>query len=1067
MYCHLRTHSCYSFLEGLSSPAALAAAAASAGMPALGLTDHLSLTGALAFYRACREAGVQPVLGLEVDLALPFSLADPPEQPIAGQVALLAMDRSGWRSLCRLSSRLLTAGESGQGSLCSLEDLDRHAPGLLCLTGGRLGAVQRLLAHPDGDEAARDGLSRLAEIFPGRLYVELHHELAGGADHDWRLAELAAQLRLPLVASHAVYYLSPGQADLQRTVTAIRQICPISRLPPEAAASPGSWFLPPDVMAGRFADLPRALEATQEIAGRCALDLALGQPHYPEIPLPAGLTAIDLLRQKAESGARRLYGNLSQALQQRLESELSVIAARGYEPIFLIAEEMLAYARQQGIPSASRGSASSSLVAHCIGITTPDPLALDLYFERFLNPARATPPDIDTDFCSRRRDDVIHHLFETYSPERVAMVATINTFRPRSALSEVAKAHGFAPAEIRALAERVTRRGWGPPGAGPRTAAPPEEPLDPEHPLSGQPVPSPENDLGNPFAGLMAQYGRDPRYAAVFREATALLGLPHHLSVHPGGVVIAPGPLVDFVPVTRSGGKGVTITQFDLDDVEQAGLIKLDLLGIRGLTVLGDVTEQIFTWRRKEFTAPLAVLDGVPLDDPETAGLVAAGKTIGCFQIESPGMRATLRDIQARNPADIMAALALYRPGPLKGGLRDAFVRRYKRLEPVAHIHPALSGLLSETYGVILYQEQVLRIAHELAGLSLAEADLLRRAMSHFDPGRQMQVLKEKFVAGAGQRGAIPAETGARIWDMMAAFAGYGFPKAHAASYAQVAWRSAWCKAHYPAEFIAAVLANWGGYYPQSIYLNEARRMGLRVRPPHVNHARGQFSVSYPHGNPVLYMGLDQVRGLTHRTQERILRLRPFSSLADFLVRVDPRRQEVENLVQAGAFEGLGAIPDLLRELAGGKPRQGQLSLFSFHQVSGEDWTVEQKMEAQQRLLGISLEMHPLELHAQAIARAGALNTVEAAARAGETVRVAGLRQSVLPGQSDNGEPMGFLILEDLEGILDVALSPPVYQRARGALSGAPVPLVVEGPLERDAGTGEPILLAKRVWRLV
>ncbi|MBE0695917.1 MAG: DNA polymerase III subunit alpha [Anaerolineaceae bacterium] len=545
-----------------------------------------------------------------------------------------------------------------------------------------------------------------------------------------------------------------------------------------------------------------------------------------------------------------------------------------------------------------------------------------------------------------------------------------------------------------------------------------------------------------------------------------MLGLPHHLSVHPGGVVIAPGPIVDFLPVTRSGGKGIIITQFDLDDVEQVGLVKLDLLGIRGLTVIGDVAESIFSWRRKEFRTPYEILEVVPQQDPETSAIISNGRTIGCFQIESPGMRATLKDVQARSPNDLMAALALYRPGPLKGGLRDAFVRRFKHEEEVAHIHPALSGLLQETYGVILYQEQVLRIAHELAGLSLAEADLLRRAMSHFDPGKQMQVLKEKFIEGAEQRKNIPPEMGLRIWDMMAAFAGYGFPKAHAASYAQVAWQSAWCKAHYPAEFIAAVLANWGGYYPQSVYLNEARRLNINVFSPHVNHSRPQFSVSYPLGEPVLYMGLDQVRDLTHRTQAMILRYRPFHTLTEFIMKVDPRKTEIENLVKIGAFEGLGRIPDLLMGIENGLTKPGQLSLFPPELSVKEDWSLEEKIKAQQHILNASLAGHPLELLLPQIQEAGAISTIDAAARMGETVRVVGLRQTLFRSLTAQNEWMGFLTLEDLEGMIDIVIFPDLYRKVKNILSSSSIPILIEGTIERDANTGEPILTAQKVSRM-
>jgi DNA polymerase III alpha subunit len=425
-------------------------------------------------------------------------------------------------------------------------------------------------------------------------------------------------------------------------------------------------------------------------------------------------------------------------------------------------------------------------------------------------------------------------------------------------------------------------------------------------------------------------------------------------------------------------------------------------------------------------------------------------------------MRATLREIHARSEGDIMAALALYRPGPLTGGLKDAFVRRFRGIEPVTHIHPALAPLLDETFGVILYQEQVLRIAHELAGFSLTDADLLRRAMSHFDPGKRMQELQHKFVGEAQARSGIPIETGERIWEMMAAFAGYGFPKAHAASYAQVAWRSAWCKTYFPAEFMAAVLANWGGYYSQRVYINEARRLGLMVRPPHVDHAGRQFGVGMWKGTRALFMGLDQVRDLTGRTIERILRERPFHSLDDFLTRANPRKQEAENLAQAGALEGLGTIPGILRRLQGGGWKPGQMGLFDWNESDGDDWTVEQKVAAQQEVLGASLEAHPLELAANRVIAAGALTSVEAVGQLGRRVNVAGVRQGSRRTRTSKGETMMFLTLEDLSGSLDVVLFPEAYRRAR-AILGSSAPLLINGVMERDITREEPFLRAERV----
>lgn len=1064
MFVHLHTHSYFSFLEGLPSPAALANAAAQSGMPALALTDSQGLSGAIEFYAACQEVGVQPILGLELDVGLPaglLSLAPRPGSslPLAqpgGALVLLAMDMAGWGGLCRLSS--LLGGENtpdpGHAPRLPFRELANEANGLLCLTGGRRSLLPGLLSEGQAGTAAAY-LEHLAAIFPGRLYVELQFHSLDDAAWVEPLARLAAGLGLPLVATHSIYYLEPHEAPLQRLLAAIHRNVTLAALPPTAAAPPEAYFNTPAEMEARFMDYPAALAATTEIAARCQLELPLGVPHHPDVSLPGSppgesldeQAVLAFLRQKAEAGARRYYGDLTPAIQSRLDHELAVIGECGYGGLFLIVEEIVAYARQRGVPMSSRGSAASSLVAHCLDITSPDPLRLDLYFERFLNPARATPPDIDTDLCSRRRDDVIRFVYQRYGAERVAMVCTINRFRRRSALREVAKAHGLSPAEISALVSGLPQRWWGPPGR--------------------------EEDNKPPFAGLLEQYP-GIHYQQIFADATALLGMPRHLSVHPGGVVIAPGALTDLAP-TLLAAKGIRITQFDLDSIERLGLVKIDLLGIRGLTVLGDVAQAIRQSRPDEFPTPLAPLESIPEDDPQTRRLVQEGRTIGCFQIESPGMRATLKEIQAHSPDDLMVALALYRPGPLTGGLKDAFVRRHRGQEAVTHLHPALAALLADTRGVILYQEQVLKIAHEFAGLSVADADLLRRAMSHFDPGKQMQTLKERFISGAFERHAVPPALAERIWEMMAAFAGYGFPKAHAASYAQVAWRAAWCKAHLPGPFMAAVLANWGGYYGQRVYLTEARRLGLALRPPLVNLAQAEFSLHYLEGQPALVMGLNQVRSLTHRTQERILRQRPFRSLADFLTRADPRLQEAENLAQAGALAGFGPVPRLLEGIKDSRLRGGQLPLFALDEptaagglatAAGEDWSLAQQMSAQEAILGASVAAHPLELVGGQIAAAGAISTVEAAARTGQRVRVAGMRQTWRRSRTLRGENIYFMALEDLEGMLQVIVSAAVYQRTRSALTGAG-PFIVEGPVAPDPATAEPTIHAERIERLV
>jgi DNA-directed DNA polymerase III PolC len=1029
---HLHTHSYYSFLQGLPSPAELAETATRFEMNAIELTDRVSLSGAIEFYLACQQAGIQPILGLQVPVASPLN-AGPPK----GDLVVLARDLSGWRSLCRLSSALLSDPSEGTNDILPFAQFAEETRGLLCLTGGEDGILDQLVRNGQTTLAQRY-LGHLADLFPDQLYVELQRRTPDERAVSNQLAKIARELDQPVAAAHKIYYLSSEEAELQRLSTAIRLNQPVSSLPRMSTPPPGSHFTTPVEMEERFSDIPSAVAATQEITERCKLTLPLDIPRFPQVSLPAGQTSIEALRLKAERGAIQRFGQIDSRIKDRLNHELSVIEGKGYAPLFLIMEEIVSHARQMGIPISSRGSAASSLVAYCLEITTPDPLKLDLFFERFLNPARESPPDIDTDICSRRRDEVINFVYQRFGAEHVAMVATVNRFRRRSALREAAKAHGFPSDEIKTLAEKVPRRWRGPQS---RTD-------------------------GDPFEELIRQYPGS-RYQRLFADASQLLGIPRHLSIHPGGMVISPGPMTDLVP-TQLASKGVVITQFDLESVSHLGLVKIDLLGIRGLTVLGDVAQELQSRSPESYPSSLDALEAIPANDEITADLVENGRTIGCFQIESPGMRATLKEIQARNMDDLMIALALYRPGPLTGGLKDAFVRRHRGEEQITHLHPALSEVLEDTYGVVLYQEQVLRIAHQLAGLSLADADLLRRAMSHFDPGEQMVTLKEKFIAGAWEQSRIPEEIADRVWELMAAFAGYGFPKAHAASYAQISWRAAWSKAHHPAVFMAAVLANWGGYYRQPVYINEARRLGLKLQAPHVNYAQRQFSVAYVEGDPILFMGLDQVRELTRRTQQRILTGRPFNSLDDFLTRVDPRSKEAENLIRVGAFEGMGNIPGLIGAIKQGGWQGGQMSLFAMDgsgDLSEDDWILEEKMAAQEKILGISVIAHRLELHSDQIQAAGALSTATAAGRVGQRVRVAGIQFSRQRRRSKSGEYIHYLDLEDLEDMLLVVIPDEVYRRHQRVFSRRN-PFIVEGEVALEGRFNEPAIHAERAWRL-
>ena len=1032
MFTNLHTHSYFSLSEGLSSPHEIVFAAKERKMEAIALTDHFWMSGAVEFNEACTELGIKPIFGLELDLLAPPEMPPLEHSKNIDQIVLLALDHEGWRSLCRLSSIALSDAAHPTGKALTLEQLSNNSGGLICLTGGIRGLVTRYIRR-GAERTAGRYLENLKNIFSQQLYISLQFHTDDDQLWNARLAELAKRSNLLIAASHNSYYLSTEQSELQKVVTAVRLNKLHQKLTREDCAPENAHLLSVPEFKKRFEAYPEALIGTEEIKDRCSMCLPVGETHFPALSFPEGMSAIQVLKQKARKGVERIYPAAVDKVYKRLEHELNVIDRCGYAPLFLVMEDIVQFTKEQDIPISSRGSAASSLVAHSLGITTPDPIRLNLYFERFLNPARATPPDIDTDLCSRRRDEVINYVYNRYGIDKTAMVCTINRFRSRSALREVAKVYGLSPGQIKTLADKLPNRWYGPRSRGTKSDNPYEE---------------------------LEKIIASPTYKKIYEHARALIGNPRHLSIHPGGVVIAPEKINDIVPV-QLASKGVTITQFDLHPIEKMGLVKIDLLGIRGLTVLNDVGR----YTGDADGRVLDFLENIPDSDNSTSDLVQQGRTIGCFQIESPGMRATLKEIQARSIDDIMVALALYRPGPLSGGLKDAFVRRHKGEEAPKYLHTSMETLLKDTYGVILYQEQVLRIANELAGLSLSDADLLRRAMSHFDPGKQMVTLKEKFISGAAQKSAVPEDIADRVWEMMAAFAGYGFPKAHAASYAEISWRSAWCKTHFPAIFMAAVLANWGGYYSQRVYLMEARRLGLTIRPPLVNHAKREFSANFEGTEHVLYMGLNQIRDLTRRTQTRITRKRPFHSLQDFIAKVDPRQNEVVNIIKVGGFEGFGSIPTLLEGVNTSSWRKGQFSLFPAT-IEHDDWSIEEKVSAQEEILGISVIAHPLEIHREQIKNADAINTSDAITKVGKVIRVAGMRQFWRRSSTRKGETQYIMTVEDLDGMLNVLISTQVYRSFRNVLSGYG-PYIVEGTIEIDQERSEPFMRADRIWKIV
>jgi DNA-directed DNA polymerase III PolC len=1008
----LHVHSHWSLLAGVASVEELVAAAAERGLSALALTDRNALYGAIEFVARCRAAGLRPILGVELEL----DGVGPP----GSAIVLLARDTAGYANLCRLVTRRHVPPRSGRAGL-GLDELAGHAAGLIALTGGSGG----VLAGDSPQDVRLAGA--LAEIF-GRddCFVELQLVEEGDQARAAALAALAARAGLATVATHDVRYLDPDDALLYAVLSAMRtgqRLASLSRWPDRSLPAE-------DTLRRRFAAFPDALANIERVAGLCRLELPLGVPQFPALDLPPGRTPVDELSEQSWAGAAARYGALTPEIEARVRKELAVIDALGYAPYFLVVADIARYAREQGVPVSPRGSASSSVVAYCLGIHDVDPLAHDLYFERFLSLERRDPPDIDMDLCSRRRDEVIDYVYRRYGAEHVAMVCTYSTLRPRLALREVGKAYGLADARIRALSEHLPWY-WHPAGRAGTDVA---------------------------LQELLAA-AQDETEREVLELARALDGTPHHLSIHPGGIVISPGPLSDQVPLQRAP-KGLLITQYDLDSIARLGLVKIDLLGISALTVVADCVELI---RRRE---PEFALETIPAQDSATARMLATARTIGCFQIESPGMRLTLRELSAASAHDLILALALFRPGPLKGGLKDAFVRRHLGQEPAAYLHPALEPILRESAGVILYQEQVLRIAHEVGGFSLGEADRLRRAMSKFRSASEMAGLRAEFVAGAQATAGLDAATAEQVWELMAAFAGYGFPKAHAAGYAALAYRMAYLKAHYPAEFMAARLAVHGGFYAPAGYVGEARRLGLDVRPPHVNHSETEFTLEPPR---TLWMGLGQVRELTRATIRAIRARRPFASFDDFLTRVQPLTIEALNLVKAGAFAGLGDAAALLARLER-EPWHGrhtaQLAMLAIDAPAAPPVPLglAERAAFEREVLGMLVSVHPLELAGEALAGQARVRSDALADRAGQVVTLAGVGLSAHRFSARGQERLLLVDMEDEAGAFQVLWHAAEARSYRSQLARR-APMLVRARVSHDR-QGQVVLVGQGIQPL-
>jgi len=1007
-FVHLHVHSPFSFLDGAARLEALLDQAAADGCGALALTDHDNVCAAVQFTRLAEARGIKPLIGAEVTLKG------------GDHLVLLADGPTGYARLCRLLTRGHLESPRLQPRL-ALPSPDETG-GLICLSACRRGRIPALLLRRDFEGALR-AARRLRDTFgPQNLFLELIDDrLPGTRGLNRALCELAARLEVGLVASNNVHYATRDDFELHDLLTCVRTGTSLADVHPERRLNAENWLKPPAEMAALFAGLPRdrvnrALAAAGEIADRCRPALELNVDRFPSFRPPGGETPEAFLRRLTYAGARRRYGRLRADARRRLEHELDIICTLGYAGYFLLVWDVARFARRQGIRYAGRGSAADSAVAYCLHLTEVDAIRRGLLFERFLSRERAQYPDIDIDFDAARRDEVADYVYRRHGRDRVAAVCTYSTYRARSALRDFGKAFGFDAAAVDRLARRF-----------------PYVPADAVRQACDK------------FPELREAGLQTARLDRLFAACEMAAGFPRHLGTHLGGLVIGDSPLTDITPLQRSA-KGTVVCQFDKEGVEDLGLVKLDLLSLRALTAVELAVGNV---------GPGLDYSAIPPGDRPTYEMINRGDTVGVFQLESPAQRVLQARLGATGIEDLVASVALIRPGPVKGNMVEPFVARRRGREPVSYPHPSLEPVLERTYGVVLFQEQVIQIAAVLAGFSAGEADQLRRVMTHGRSRREMEEIGARFVAKATARGVDP-EVASTVFSYMAGYAGYGFCEAHAAAFADTAYRTAYLVRHHPAEFYAALLSCQPmGYYPPDTLAVEARRRGVRLLLPDINRSRRWFTVERPSGDgdAAIRVSLRQVRGLDNAALEAIEtagREGPFASLADLRRRVSLPANVVENLILCGALDGLHPGEGrraLLWRMAG--PAKG--SRLPAVSADIPDFSEEERFWHEYDVLGMQVRYHWMARLRPALRRHGFVSSAGLRRlRPGSRARVAGFPVRPHRPPTRSGRTVVFLSIQDEAGLAEVTAFEAVYRRCGAVIfDGVGRPLDVTGRIQR------------------
>lgn len=1015
----LHSHSPFSFLDGASSIKDLVNRAAELDMPALAITDHDNVCAAVKLYNAAQAAGIKPIQGAEITLEDGFHLT------------LLARSPRGYASLCWLLTRSHLDNPRGEpaAAFSRLAELKE----VIVLSGCRQGEINQLILRGQYGKACQRTQEYLDILGRDNFYIELQGGcLPGDSFLNRRLRELAQYLDIEMVASSNVHYAFHQDFIIHDLLTCMRTLTRVQDIHPQRPLNGENYLKPIPEMKKLFADYPRAVENTKGIAEECERVFENNQVYLPAYSDRKGETPGQMLKRLAFEGAKARYGRISSRVRERLEREIEVIERLGFADYFLVVGDVACYARSRGIRYAGRGSAADSLVVYCLYISEVDSLERGLLFERFMSPERKGLPDIDIDFESRYRDEVIDYVYQRYGEDRVARVATYNTFQARSAVRDLGKALGFTGAELGSIAKRL-----------PHTHA------------------DKLRQVLSTLPELKYSPLQEGRFQLLLELSEKIAGFPRFLGTHLGGVVISKIPLLRLTPLQKSA-LGPIITQFDKDDVEELGLAKLDLLPLRTLSVISDAARYI------EESEPEFDYGTIPLDDQASYEMINQGDTIGIFQLESPAQRALQSHFNARHMEDIVASMALIRPGPIKGNMVEPYIARRHGQEEITYLHPRLKPILQKTYGVVLFQEQVIEIATAIAGFSPGEADRLRRVMTHARSEKVMQEIGAQFIEQA-QRNGIDGQLAREIFACIRGYASYGFCEAHAAAFATTSFKTAYMIKHYPAEYYTAILNNQPmGFYPPYIICSEARRRGIAILGPDVNNSASNFKME---GKKAIRIGLKQVRGISRNELRNIAEERSravFKSPWEFMERSRVNRDVMENLIKCGALDSLSKnrrqmlmeVPFWIEQLQSQK--QGGQLLFKNHsggQVPDfKDW---EKEAWEREILGLDLKSHFMAQMREELTKRHIYSSKEVKKTpAGKMVQIAGTLFRPHRPPTRSGKIVVFFSLVDEFGLIDVSLFEDLYMQYGDFIFGEQkAPLLVKG---RVQGRGNGVSLMAR-----